>query len=220
VVSKARMKVAVCDVGLGNLRSVERALGRATEISGRTTGTTVVLTREPDEIRRADKIVVPGQGAFRDCATALAGGMGAALEEAIRRGTPYFGICLGLQVLFERSAEAEGCAGLGVFRGGVERLAGGTDTLTGGALKIPHIGWNRAEPEGESLLPSTPTFFYFVHSYAVVPDPAEASIVRATTEYGGRFVSAVARDNVFACQFHPDKSQGDGLALLARFVGA
>jgi glutamine amidotransferase len=210
------MKIAICDVGLGNLRSVERALGRAAQIAGR--GVDVALTRAPDELFRADKVVVPGQGAFRDCATALAGrGLGDAVKGAIGRGTPYLGICLGLQVLFERSAEAEGCAGLGVFPGAVVRLEGGTDALTGGALKVPHIGWNEVEPTRTSLLPPAPAHFYFVHSYAVAP--ADASIVRGTTEYGARFVSAVSRDNVFACQFHPEKSQAAGLALLARFVG-
>jgi glutamine amidotransferase len=142
--------------------------------------------------------------------------MGEAAKDAIARGTPYFGICLGLQVLFEKSAEAAGCAGLGVFAGTVERLASGTDPVTGGALKIPHIGWNRAEPVRASLLTAPPEWFYFIHSYAVAP--RDETIVAATTEYGARFVSAVAKDNVFACQFHPEKSQGAGLELLARFV--
>jgi imidazole glycerol-phosphate synthase subunit HisH len=211
------VEIAVADVGLGNLRSVERAIARGAEIAGLTAR--VVLTRDPDRIARSDKVVVPGQGAFRDCAKALSQGMGEAVKVAIRRGTPYFGICLGLQVLFERSAEAEGCAGLALFAGGVERLAAGTDTLTGGALKIPHIGWNRANPgAAASLLGSQPEWFYFVHSYAV--RPTDPSIVAATTEYGAPFVSAVAKDNVFACQFHPEKSQSAGLALLARFVSS
>jgi glutamine amidotransferase len=210
------VEIAVADVGLGNLRSVERAIARACEIAGRAAD--VIVTRDPERLARADKIVVPGQGGFRDCAAALERGMGDAAKDAIQRGTPYFGICLGLQVLFERSAEAEGCAGLGIFAGTVERLAGGTDTLTGGALKIPHIGWNRAEPARTSLLEPAPEWFYFVHSYAVLP--SDLAIVAATTEYGVPFVSAVAKDNVFACQFHPEKSQTAGLALLARFVQA
>ncbi len=208
------VKIVVSDVGLGNLRSVERALLRAAEMAER--DAEIVVTRDPDGVRRADKVVVPGQGAFRDCTAALAGGMGDAVREAIVRGVPYFGICLGLQVLFERSAEAEGCAGLGVLRGTVERLAGGVDELTGGALKVPHTGWNHAMPTRTSLLPDVPTWFYFVHSYAVVP--ADASIVAANTHYGTSFVSAVAKDNVFACQFHPEKSQTAGLSLLARFL--
>jgi glutamine amidotransferase len=207
------VEIAVADVGLGNLRSVERAIARAAEIAGRQAS--VVVTRDPERLARADKILVPGQGAFRDCAGALEGGMGEAAKDAIRRGVPYFGICLGLQVLFERSAEAEGSRGLAVFAGGVERLAAGTDPLTGGALKIPHIGWNRADPACPSLLGDA-EWFYFVHSYAITP--SDETIVAATTEYGARFVSAIAKDNVFACQFHPEKSQRAGLALLARFV--
>jgi imidazole glycerol-phosphate synthase subunit HisH len=210
------VKIAVCDVGLGNLRSVERALGRAAEMSGK--NAQIALTREPDEVRRADKVVVPGQGAFRDCATALGRGLGDAIRESIARGAPYLGICLGLQVLFESSAEAQGCAGLGVFAGTVERISGGVDPLTGGALKIPHIGWNMAEPSRGSLIGDAPGWFYFVHSYAVCPK--DDTIIAATTDYGARFVSAIARDNVFACQFHPEKSQGAGLALLSRFVAA
>ena len=208
------MRICVCDVGLGNLRSVERALVRAAEIAGK--NVEVVRTTDADAIARADKVVVPGQGGFRDCAAALARGMGDAVSESIARGAPYFGICLGLQVLFERSAEADACAGLSVLKGRVERLGGGTDSLTGAALKIPHTGWNRADPTRESLLPGDGAWFYFVHSYAVVP--ADPSVVVGMTDYGGPFVSAVAKDNVFACQFHPEKSQKAGLDLLARFV--
>jgi imidazole glycerol-phosphate synthase subunit HisH len=211
------VEIAVADVGLGNLRSVERALGRAAEMCAR--NASVAVTRDPDRLRRADKIVFPGQGAFRDCSAAVGQGIGGALKEAIARGTPYFGICLGLQVLFDESGEAAGSPGLGVFPGSVRKLERGADPVTGGALKIPHIGWNSADPAGRaSLLGDQGDWFYFVHSYAVVP--ADEAIVAATTEYGARFVSAVCKDNVFACQFHPEKSQGAGLALLTRFVQA
>ena len=173
---------------------------------------------------------MPGQGGFADCARALDGGLGEVIRESIARGAPYLGICLGLQVLFERSEEAPGAAGLGIFPGEVVRLLGGMDAVSGGALKIPHTGWNTASPEPAgakaglsrslvpSLLPSAPTFFYFVHSYVVAPK--DARIVAATTEYGERFVSAIASDNVFACQFHPEKSQRAGLALLTRFLAS
>ncbi len=210
------MRIAVCDVGLGNLRSVERALSRAASDAG--VSATITRTTDPEALQAADKIVVPGQGAFRDCAVAMGRGMGDAVKEAIRAGTPYLGICLGLQVLFEASAEADGCEGLGVLKGKVERLTGGVDAFTGAALKIPHMGWNRVDPYGASLLPPDAASFYFVHSYAVVP--ADPSVVVAMTDYGGPFVSAVAKDNVFACQFHPEKSQAVGLALLTRFVRA
>jgi imidazole glycerol-phosphate synthase subunit HisH len=213
------IEVAVVDVGLGNLRSVERALVRAAADAG--VEARVTITRDADAIARADKVVMPGQGAFRDCAGALGDGRGVgdAIRASIARGTPYLGICLGLQVLFESSDEAVGCAGLAVFPGEVTRLSD-HDDAAGTRLKIPHVGWNtvdaRAEPA--SILPAAPTWFYFVHSFAVRPrDPA---LVAATTEYGAPFVSAVARDNVLAVQFHPEKSQGAGLALLARFVRA
>jgi glutamine amidotransferase len=210
------VRIAVCDVGLGNLRSVERALvhaagGRAVEVE---------ITRDPVRVAAADALVMPGQGAFRDCMGGLAGGLADAVREHIGRGRPYLGICLGLQVLFGSSEEAAGCGGLGVLEGTVVRLQGGVDPVTGAGLKIPHVGWNTAEPVAPSrgLLAAAPQHFYFVHSYAVVPrDPA---VVAATTEYGARFVSAVAYGNVFACQFHPEKSQRAGLALLERFVAS
>jgi glutamine amidotransferase len=210
------MRLAIVDVGLGNLRSVERAVARAARDAGAIVD--VTTTREPDAIRRADKVVVPGQGGFGDCSRALAGGLGEALRESIARGAPYLGICLGMQVLFGASEEAPGCAGLGLFAGDVARLPAASPA--GEKLKIPHVGWNVALPRGDSrgVLPAEPTHFYFVHSYAV--RPADAAVVLATTEYGAPFVSAVGRDNVLAVQFHPEKSQGAGLALLSRFVAA
>ena len=222
------MEIAICDVGLGNLRSVERALVHAADEAG--LAVRVTISNDPDLLRRADKLVAPGQGAFRDCARALDAGMGALLKERIKSGTPYFGICLGLQVLFGASEEAPGCSGLGIFAGDVAKLPGGIDESTGASLKIPHVGWNVAIPSahasghasdearGRSFLPEKPAHFYFVHSYAV--RPADASIIAATTDYGIPFVSAVAKDNVFACQFHPEKSQSEGLALLTRFLKA
>jgi glutamine amidotransferase len=211
------VRIAVCDVGLGNLRSVERALLEAS----RGTRVQVEVTKDPAHIRAADKIVMPGQGGFGDCARALSSTLGDAVREHLQAGRPYLGICLGLQVLFGASDEAPGAVGLGVLPGRVVRLKGGVDPATGTALKIPHVGWNTAEPRpghGGLLAPGAARHFYFVHSFVVVPeDPA---VIAATTEYGERFVSAVSTGNVFACQFHPEKSAGAGLALLERFVAS
>jgi len=188
-------RVVVCDHGVGNVRSVVRAIERVAP------GVEVVLTRDPDAVRRADRLVVPGQGSFGAFAAAMHGGLGEALASAIRAGTPYFGICLGLQVLFDDSEEAPGEHGLGIFRGNVKRLAAGD-------LPLPHIGWNSAGDH----------FFYFAHSYVAVP--ADPSIVAATTEYGQRFASIVAKDNVTAVQFHPEKSQQAGLFCLEKFFAS
>jgi glutamine amidotransferase len=213
------LRITVCDVGLGNLRSVERALREASR--AHSVAVDVEVTRDPARLRAADKLVMPGQGAFGDCARALVGGLGDAVREHVAAGRPYLGICLGLQVLFGTSEEAPGCAGLGLLEGHVEKLQAGIDPSTGTPRKIPHVGWNVAEPapDHRGLLPEgAPLHFYFVHSYVVVP--REARVVAATTDYGARFVSAVAYDNVFACQFHPEKSQRAGLALLERFVAS
>jgi glutamine amidotransferase len=211
------VRIVVCDVGLGNLRSVERALHAAT----RGSRLEVAVTGDPERVRTADRLVMPGQGGFGECARALGGALGDAVREHVRSGRPYLGICLGLQVLFGSSEESPGCAGLGIFEGDVVRLTGGVDEATGGRLKIPHVGWNEAEPDDTHrglLAHGAPQHFYFVHSFVVVPrDPA---IVAGTTDYGSRFVSAVSHENVFACQFHPEKSQRAGIALLERFVAS
>jgi glutamine amidotransferase len=226
------VRVVVADVGLGNLRSVERALREAGQGSARTA---IEITRDPGRIRGADRLVIPGQGGFRDCSRALAeGGLGDAVRAHLESRRPYLGICLGLQVLFASSEEAPGCSGLGVVGGHVVRLRGGVDEATGAKLEVPHVGWNTVETTVEPAAPSTGTetrrgnlqllpeqsgqHFYFVHSYVVVP--TDAGIVAATTEHGERFVSAVAFDNVFACQFHPEKSAREGLALLERFLAS
>jgi glutamine amidotransferase len=209
------VRIAVCDVGLGNLRSVERALLEAS----RGVAVQVDVTRDPARIREADKVVMPGQGGFGDCARALSSALGDAVRDHLQAGRPYLGICLGLQILFAASDEAPGAAGLGVLPGRVVRLEGGIDPATGAPLKIPHVGWNTAEPRPghEGLLaPGQPRHFYFVHTFVVIPeDPA---VVAATTDYGEPLVSAISYGNVFACQFHPEKSARAGLALLERFV--
>jgi imidazole glycerol-phosphate synthase subunit HisH len=208
------MRIVVCDVGLGNLRSVEHALREV----ARGTSDEVEVTDDPARVSRADRLVMPGQGGFGDCARALSGALGQAARAHLAAERPYLGICLGLQVLFRSSEEAPSEVGLGIFEGQVEKLPGGVDPMTGAPLKIPHIGWNVAEPTHENPWLVVPEHFYFVHSYAVVP--RDSSIVAATTEYGPRFVSAIARGNLFACQFHPEKSQQAGLALLERFLAS
>jgi glutamine amidotransferase len=208
------VRIVVCDVGLGNLRSVERALREAT----RETPTSIEITQAPAAVRAADRLVMPGQSAFGDYARALSGDVGQAVRDHIASGRPYLGICLGLQVLFEESDEAPGCPGLGILKGRVVKLRGGTDPTTGAPLKVPHVGWNEADVTANAgILPAgDPRHFYFVHSY--VAAPSDPSVVAATTEYGERFVSAVAFENIFACQFHPEKSQRAGLTLLHRFA--
>jgi len=203
-------RVAIADTGTGNLRSVEKALAAA--------GADVVVTSDADQIARADKIVVPGQGAFGGCVAGLSrdgGALGQAVLAAIRAGRPYFGICLGLQILFEGSEEDPTCRGLGVLPGQVRRFAAAP------GLKIPHMGWNvtrRGPAAASPALAGVPdqTFYYFVHSY--YPDPARADDVALSSEHGVSFCAAVAHDNIFASQFHPEKSQGAGLALLRNFV--
>jgi glutamine amidotransferase len=209
----ARPRVAIADTGTGNLRSVEKALVAA--------GADAFVTADADAIARADKLVVPGQGAFGGCMAGLTRA-GGALEQAVRgvlaAGRPYLGICLGLQVLFEGSDEDPTCRGLGIFPGRVRRLP-----ATPG-LKIPHMGWNatRRGPAAANAaaLAAVPegTFFYFVHSYYA--DPARAEDVALASDHGTAFCAAVARDNVFACQFHPEKSQTAGLAILRAFADA
>ncbi len=201
--------VVLVDVCSGNLRSVARALMAS--------GATVVQTRDPDVVRKADKIVVPGQGAFGPFMRGLAEtGLGEVLTERLRAGTSYLGICLGMQVLFEQSQEQGPLPGLGLIAGQVERLRGGP------GLKIPHMGWNQVQrPADRTTDPmlhgiADDAFVYFVHSYAV--RPSDPNVIALTTDYGGEFCSAVRQDNLFACQFHPEKSQAVGLAILRNFV--
>ena len=211
----------VVDVGVGNLRSVQKAVERAAADAG--LAWRAVVTPRPDEIARADKVVVPGQGAFRDCALALRSGVADALRQQIAAGTPFFGICMGLQLLFPTSDEAPGHAGLGIFEGTNVRLADGQrDPATGEKVKIPHMGWNAVELRGEGhpylrAAGGEGTHFYFVHSYHAVP--TDPSLVAATAKHGPFSVTAaIARGNVFASQFHPEKSQAAGLAVLAAFL--
>lgn len=209
-----QLTVVIVDIGLGNLRSVERAILAAAERAERTVR--VLRTADADAVRRADHIVMPGQGGFGAFARGLENGLGDALVERIRAGTSYLGICLGLQLLLERSQEAPEAAGLGVIAGSVGKLRGAV------GLKIPHMGWNQLDLEngGHPLLEAAGgqgTFVYFVHSYHA--EPSDPSVVRAVAEYGpNRVTASLARDNVFATQFHPEKSQAAGLGLLAAFL--
>jgi glutamine amidotransferase len=200
--------IAVVDVCSGNLRSVERALEHV--------GGDVVVTRDAETVRRADKIVVPGQGAFGVFMRGLdERGLGDALREAIASGRPFLGICLGLQILFDASEEQGPCKGLGVLAGNVVKIAPGD-----ARLKIPHIGWNRVSGRGDPLLHGTgdAPHVYFVHSYHAVP--ADRSIVVLEAEHGVPVCAAIRKDNLFACQFHPEKSQAVGLQILRNFVEA
>ena len=197
--------IAVLDVCSGNLRSVERALAHV--------GADVVVTRDPETVRKADKLVVPGQGAFGVFMRGLVErGLGDVLRERIAAGVPYLGICLGLQVLFEHSEEGD-CAGLGVLRGNVTRLVPGD-----ARLKIPHMGWNRVRAKQPVPGIDDGAHFYFVHSYRV--EPADHAVIALETEHGVPFCAAIQTKNLFACQFHPEKSQAVGLRLLKTFVEA
>ena len=198
-------RLAMVDYGMGNLASVAKALERA--------GAQVVLTSDPAAVHAADGVVLPGVGAFRDAAARLAEtGLGAAVCDRIAAGVPFLGVCLGLQLLFESSGEDGRWPGLSVLAGSVERL----ETK----LKVPHIGWNELlwRPAGAPLRAGLGDHaaFYFVHSYAA--RPADPGIIAAVTDHGGEHVAAVARDNIWAVQFHPEKSSAAGLRLLGNFV--
>jgi glutamine amidotransferase len=206
-------KIAVIDYGMGNLRSVSKAVEH---VAG---DAEVRVTDDPGFIADADRVVFPGQGAARDCMQAIGRHQvrRAILDAAGSR--PFLGICMGLQVLLQRSEENGGTELLGLFAGEVrrfDRLATGDSGLP---LKVPHMGWSQvAQTRSHALWEGIPdqSRFYFVHSYRVVPE--DVSLIAATTDYGVRFTSAIARDNLFATQFHPEKSADAGLRLLRNFV--
>jgi glutamine amidotransferase len=199
------MRIVVVDYGMGNLRSVSKALEHVAPQAE------VLVSANPESIRDADRVVVPGQGALGDCMRQLgASGAREAVVEATR-AKPFLGICIGLQMLFERGEEGNS-SGLGILPGHVPRLS-----VTG--LKIPHIGWNEVvQARAHALWSGIPdrTRFYFVHSY--YPAPRDAALTVGTSVYGAPFTCAIARDNIFAVQFHPEKSQSAGLQLLSNFV--
>ena len=195
--------IALVDYGAGNLRSVENAV--------RAVGARVEVTHRPEAVRAAERIVVPGQGSMPASAQAMRqSGVADALVETIRQGTPVLGICVGLQILFEDGDEGGGAKGLGLLPGRIRKLPEDQ--------KLPHIGWSplRATPSAPPLFaPMDGAYAYFAHSYAA---PASAPGVALTTTHGIPYCAALARDNLFAVQFHPEKSKKVGHALLERFV--
>ena len=195
--------IALVDYGAGNLRSVENAL--------RAVGAEVVVTRDPEVVRRAGRIVVPGQGSMPVCAEAMRrSGVAEALLLALGQGARMLGICVGLQILFERGEEAGGARGLGLVPGTVSRLPSG--------VKLPNIGWSPVRVVGSRhplFAPLDGQYVYFAHSYAA---PADADGVELLAEHGRPYCAGLARGNLFAVQFHPEKSQKVGLAFLDRFV--
>ncbi len=200
--------IAILDYGMGNLRSVSKAF--------QSQGFQAIVTRDPKEILTADGLVLPGVGAFGDCVSNLNDyGLISPIKDYIASGKPFLGICLGLQVLFEESEESPGAKGLGIFKGSVVRFPDFKDE----GLKVPHMGWNEIK-----ILKDTPvlndipqdSWFYFVHSYYPVPEDDSISAVKTT--YGFEFTAAVSVENVFASQFHPEKSGTFGLKMVQNFA--
>jgi glutamine amidotransferase len=196
--------IAIIDYGMGNLRSVEKGFQKV--------GVEVKVTSKPEDVERADAVVLPGVGAFKDCMKELNNlDLVGAVTDSLKKGRPYLGICLGLQVLFSESDEFGTCRGMDIFKGKVVRFENSD-------LKIPQMGWNQLNIKTDNpLFKGIPdkSYFYFVHSYYVAPD--DKSIIATTTDYGVEFTSSVCTDNVYAVQFHPEKSQGLGLTLLKNF---
>ena len=204
------MRVAIIDYGSGNLRSATKAFERAAREAG--IAAEIDLTDKPERVASADRIVLPGVGAYADCRRGLAAvdGMEQALTEAVEQaGRPFLGICVGMQLMSSRGLEKTTTNGFGWIKGDVVEM-----TPTDATLKIPQIGWNEVEPSADGLI--QPGWAYFVHSYALQADnPAH---VAARAGYGGPITAAVQRDTMLGVQFHPEKSQSYGLSLLARWL--
>jgi imidazole glycerol-phosphate synthase subunit HisH len=203
----SQIDIAIVDYQMGNLRSVQKALEHV--------GAVATITDDPNKIAEARKVILPGVGAFGDAMRELqARNLPAPIIESIRAGKPFLGICLGLQLLFERGFEGEEHQGLGVLAGDVVRFPANPE------LKVPHMGWNQvvaAKADCKLIDGIAPNaHFYFVHSYYV--RPTDESVVWLTADYGQKFCAAVWRDNLYATQFHPEKSQKDGLKLLENFA--
>ena len=197
---------AIIDYDAGNIRSVEKALQSLSEEA--------VVTRDRDTILNADRVILPGVGAFGDAMEKIRRyGLEEVIREVVSQRTPFLGICLGLQLMFERSDESDGVAGLGLLNGEILRIPESEE------LKIPHIGWNSLTfPNRGRLFEGIPenSYVYFVHSYYL--KAADERIVTAATEYGATIHASVEKDNIFACQFHPEKSSDVGLKILKNFI--
>ena len=198
--------IAIIDYDAGNIKSVEKAM--------QLLGQEVIITRDRETIMNADKVILPGVGAFGDAMSKLRQyGLDEVIRDVTAKGTPFLGICLGLQLLFERSDETPGVEGLGILKGEILRIPDKE------GLKIPHMGWNNIKVKEDSRLfkglPENP-YVYFVHSYYLQAD--DEDIVAATTEYGVKIHAAVEKDNIFACQFRPEESSAVGLQILKNFV--
>lgn len=210
------MKIAIVDYGMGNLHSVYKSVDTAAQHSNRTVQ--ITLTPHAEDIQAADKVIFPGQGAMPDCMNALnRSGLREAVLDALKN-KPFFGICVGAQLLFDHSEEGD-TAGLGWFSGSVKRFASNQLDAHGDKLKIPHMGWNtvhqtQAHPLFQDV--AQDERFYFVHSYYFAPN--QSDIVLATSEYPHEFACIVGKDNVFATQFHTEKSHEAGLTLLRNFI--
>jgi len=200
--------IAIVDYGMGNLRSVSKAF--------QSQGITAAVTRDADAISTASGLVLPGVGAFGDCIENLRDyGLTQPITDYLNSGKPFLGICLGLQVLFEQSEESPGIGGLGYFKGKVPRFPDFKEER----LKVPHMGWNNVRiKKNIPILQGIPdnSWFYFVHSYYVKPEDDSLSVVK--TNYGIEFTAAVQKGNVFACQFHPEKSSTLGLRIISNFA--
>ena len=198
--------IAIIDYDAGNIKSVEKALQKL--------NAEVVITKDAEKILRADKVILPGVGAFGDAMDNLKKyGLDKVIHQVVEKGTPFLGICLGLQLLFERSDETPGAIGLGILEGEVLRIPDIDN------LKIPHMGWNSLHLQNQGRLfqgISEQSYVYFVHSYYL--KAKDADIVKATTDYGVNIHASVEKGNVFACQFHPEKSSEVGLQILKNFV--
>ena len=198
--------IAIIDYDAGNIKSVEKAMHYL--------GQEVEITRDQERILAADKVILPGVGAFGDAMEKIRQyDLEGVIRQVVDRGTPFLGICLGLQLLFEESEESPGAKGLGILKGRIRRISGGE------GLKIPHMGWNTLELSGNGRLfrgVLEEPFVYFVHSYYL--EAEEEEIVKAVTWYGTKIHASVEKGNVFACQFHPEKSSSTGLLMLKNFV--
>lgn len=200
--------IAVIDYGMGNLRSVQKGLERV--------GKDAVITSDPDVIRDAKALVLPGVGAFAACMNNLESyGLVDVVKDSIKKGKPFLGICVGMQLLFSECEEFGKSSGLDILKGRVVRFP---EKVNGTRLKIPHMGWNNISFKKKPSLfkgLEDKSFVYFVHSYFPVPE--DKGIIATTTEYGIEFASSVWKDNIFATQFHPEKSQTTGLSILKNF---